>query len=100
MLKTAGPEGARKPNNCKELHGPLAQLVEHRTFDPLVQGSSPWRPTRFRLFALPVVALHAQCRGARGGRTGVDEEVGLAEEEGLRQRELVGRARRAARRSR
>ena len=25
--------------------GPLAQLVEHRTFNPLVQGSSPWRPT-------------------------------------------------------
>ena len=27
------------------LHGPLAQLVEHRTFNPQVQGSSPWWPT-------------------------------------------------------
>lgn len=27
-------------------HGPLAQSVEHRTFNPLVQGSSPWRPTQ------------------------------------------------------
>ena len=26
--------------------GPLAQWVEQRTFNPLVQGSSPWRPTR------------------------------------------------------
>ncbi len=26
--------------------GSLAQQVEHRAFNPLVQGSSPWRPTR------------------------------------------------------
>ncbi len=26
--------------------GPLAQLVEQRTFNPWVQGSSPWRPTK------------------------------------------------------
>ncbi len=26
-------------------HGPLAQLAEHRTFNPLVAGSSPARPT-------------------------------------------------------
>ena len=26
-------------------HGPLAQLVEHWTFNPLVDGSSPSRPT-------------------------------------------------------
>src|SRR5882757_8653837 len=25
--------------------GPLAQLVEQGTFNPWVQGSSPWRPT-------------------------------------------------------
>lgn len=25
--------------------GLLAQLAEHRTFNPLVQGSSPWWPT-------------------------------------------------------
>ena len=25
--------------------GSLAQLVEQRTFNPQVQGSSPWRPT-------------------------------------------------------
>ena len=25
------------------LHGPLAQLVEHRTFNPMVDGSSPSR---------------------------------------------------------
>jgi hypothetical protein len=25
--------------------GPLAQLAEHRAFNPQVQGSSPWRPT-------------------------------------------------------
>lgn len=28
--------------------GSLAQLVEHRTFNPLVVGSSPTRPTTFR----------------------------------------------------
>ena len=27
--------------------GPLAQLVEHRTFNPLVVGSNPTRPTNF-----------------------------------------------------
>ena len=27
--------------------GSLAQLVEQRTFNPQVQGSSPWRPTAF-----------------------------------------------------
>jgi hypothetical protein len=58
--------------------GPLAQLVEQRTFNPLVQGSSPWRPTS----PLPVVALHPQGRDARRGGTGVDEERRLAEEEG------------------
>src|SRR5262249_42870755 len=26
--------------------GPLAQLAEQRAFNPVVQGSSPWRPTR------------------------------------------------------
>ena len=30
----------------KEQHGPLAQLAEQRTFNPLVAGSSPARPTR------------------------------------------------------
>lgn len=28
------------------LFGSLAQLVEHRTFNPLVLGSSPRRPTK------------------------------------------------------
>ena len=32
-------------SNLLHAPGPLAQLVEHRTFNPLVQGSSPWRPT-------------------------------------------------------
>ena len=27
-------------------HGSLAQLVEHRTLNPLVEGSSPSWPTR------------------------------------------------------
>jgi hypothetical protein len=27
--------------------GPLAQLVEHRTFNPMVVGSNPTRPTIF-----------------------------------------------------
>lgn len=27
-------------------HGPLAQLVEHRTFNPLVAGSNPAGPTQ------------------------------------------------------
>jgi hypothetical protein len=26
-------------------YGPLAQLVEHRTFNPMVDGSNPSRPT-------------------------------------------------------
>jgi hypothetical protein len=26
-------------------HGSLAQLVEHRTFNPMVEGSNPSRPT-------------------------------------------------------
>ncbi len=28
-------------------NGPLAQLVEHRTFNPMVVGSNPTRPTIF-----------------------------------------------------
>ena len=29
------------------LTGSLAQLVEHRTFNPMVEGSNPSRPTKF-----------------------------------------------------
>ena len=28
-----------------QFHGSLAQLVEHRTFNPMVEGSNPSRPT-------------------------------------------------------
>ncbi len=31
--------------DLKPFYGPLAQLAEHRAFNPQVQGSSPWRPT-------------------------------------------------------
>jgi hypothetical protein len=34
-------------------HGPLAQLVEHWTFNPLVDGSSPSRPTTSNKTLLP-----------------------------------------------
>ena len=42
--------GAREPSGILGARasgrpGPLAQLAEQRTFNPLVQGSSPWRPT-------------------------------------------------------
>ena len=29
------------------MHGSLAQSVEQRTFNPLVEGSNPSRPTKF-----------------------------------------------------
>ena len=32
------------------LRGSLAQLVEHRTFNPMVVGSNPTRPTIFSIF--------------------------------------------------
>ena len=33
---------------CEEKCGSLAQLVEQRTFNPLVAGSNPARPTRMQ----------------------------------------------------
>ena len=32
------------PDSCRD-HGPLAQLVEHLTFNQVVAGSNPARPT-------------------------------------------------------
>ena len=32
---------------CSVEIGPLAQLVEHRTLNPMVVGSNPTRPTNF-----------------------------------------------------
>src|SRR5258705_8846362 len=37
--------------------GPLAQLVEQRTFNPLVAGSNPARPTSFKKRAAILAAL-------------------------------------------
>ena len=37
--------GSRPCAGTKILYGPLAQQAEHRTFNPRVQGSSPWRLT-------------------------------------------------------
>src|SRR5690606_11947129 len=42
-----GAETARRPIPWRA--GPLAQLAEQRTFNPRVQGSSPWRPTTPRV---------------------------------------------------
>ena len=36
------------PANRAHMAGPLAQLVEHRTFNPGVVGSTPTRPTKIR----------------------------------------------------
>ena len=33
-----------------KVNGTLAQLVEHRAFNPLVEGSNPSRPTRHSIF--------------------------------------------------
>src|SRR5262249_9473444 len=38
--------GRRGAPDTLDREGPLAQLAEHRAFNPQVQGSSPWRPTR------------------------------------------------------
>ena len=38
------PDVRQEPNHRKD-QGPLAQLVEHRTLNPLVRGSSPRGPT-------------------------------------------------------
>ncbi len=51
--------------------GPLAQSVEQRTFNPLVQGSSPWRPTGTAGQG-PVHVLLPPVRSV------VDGEVGIA----------------------
>src|SRR5690348_8371994 len=40
MRHTFPSDAARRP-------GPLAQLAEQRTFNPRVQGSSPWGPTDY-----------------------------------------------------
>ena len=70
---------ARDPNRSRPAHpawcapwaiissscgGPLAQLVEQRTFNPLVTGSSPVRPT---------------IRSALAPRWGLREEAGVAQ---------------------
>ena len=50
-----------RPRNAAEYcrqstSGPLAQLVEHWTFNPLVAGSIPARPTKFQR-SIPVTSV-------------------------------------------
>ena len=50
MLHAKGPvraQNERQRHPGKLYEGPLAQLVEHRTFNPWVVGSSPTGPTAF-----------------------------------------------------
>ena len=41
LVTTTGESGYNGSKQRQYLHGPLAQLAEHRTFNPGVQGSSP-----------------------------------------------------------
>lgn len=43
---TSAAAGLRTASEADQL-GSVAQLVEHRTFNPLAAGSSPARPTNF-----------------------------------------------------
>ena len=44
------PSGAQRPTAGMPEYGPLAQLVEHLTFNQVVAGSIPARPTIFDAF--------------------------------------------------
>jgi hypothetical protein len=45
------------PAQCRGFHGPLAQSVEQKTFNLLVEGSNPSRPTKNQTLGSRMIAV-------------------------------------------
>ncbi len=76
-LRSAGSNGGSlvdresgQPLQCASFFGRLAQLVEQRTFNPLVRGSSPRPPTRIPAVEQSLAGSYRKAFSLRDGVAG------------------------------